>query len=110
MTFRFLECGLLTMVSNPLALRSDTDLERVLPVLAGQMDQLAHDDGSDFLMIRDVDPEHYQRYLDILRPLGFRPALGFSCRHDHQLVERGRGTGLPVSQKAPAVEDVAGVS
>lgn len=78
MTFRFLECGLLTMVSNPLALRSDTDLERVLPVLAGQMDQLAHDDGSDFLMIRDVDPEHYQRYLDILRPLGFRPALGFS--------------------------------
>lgn len=50
MTFRFLECGLLTMVSNPLALRSDTDLERVLPVLAGQMDQLAHDDGSDFLI------------------------------------------------------------
>lgn len=78
MTFRFLESGLHTMVSNPLALRSDTDLERVLPVLAGQMDQLAHDDGSDFLMIRDVDPEHYQRYLDILRPLGFRPALGFS--------------------------------
>ncbi len=40
-------------------------------------------DRSDFLMIRDVDPEHYQRAV-ILRPLGFRPALGFSrSRHDH---------------------------
>ncbi|WP_158017895.1 aminotransferase class I/II-fold pyridoxal phosphate-dependent enzyme [Mycobacterium basiliense] len=78
MTFRFLECGLLTMVSNPLALRADGDLERVLPLLAEQMDQVAQADESDFLMIRDVAPEHYQRYFDILRPLGFRPALGFS--------------------------------
>ncbi|QUR68303.1 8-amino-7-oxononanoate synthase family protein [Mycobacterium spongiae] len=91
MKFRFLECGMLTMTGNPLALRSDTSLERVLPVVADQMVQLAQADESDFLMIRDVEPEHYHRYLDILRPFGFLPALGFSrvttnitwpCLHD----------------------------
>lgn len=77
MTFRFLECGMFTMVGDPLALRSDDDLEHALPVLATEMERLAQTDGSEFLMIRDVDTTDYQRYLDVLRPLGFRPALGF---------------------------------
>ncbi|MFJ7204979.1 aminotransferase class I/II-fold pyridoxal phosphate-dependent enzyme [Streptomyces sp. NPDC098789] len=78
MAFRFLECGLLTMLSDPLALRGDGDLEPVLAAVAERMAELAETDGSDFLMIRDVTPAHYQRCLDVLRPQGFRPALGFS--------------------------------
>ncbi|MFC0842463.1 aminotransferase class I/II-fold pyridoxal phosphate-dependent enzyme [Streptomyces noboritoensis] len=78
MAFRIMECGLLTQVSDPLALRSEADLERVLPAVAGQMMKLAQADGSEFLLIRDIDTTHYQRYLDLLGPLGFRPVLGFS--------------------------------
>ncbi|MFB8277395.1 aminotransferase class I/II-fold pyridoxal phosphate-dependent enzyme [Nocardia colli] len=78
MAFRFLECGLLTMTSEPLLLRAQEDVERVLPAVAERMIDLADADGADFLMIRDVYPAQYQRYWDILRPLGFRPALGFS--------------------------------
>lgn len=81
LAFRFLECGMLNQIGNPLALRHPADLEQVLPAVARRMIALAEQDDAEVLMFRDIDTANYQRYLDILRPLGFLPALGFANVH-----------------------------
>jgi 8-amino-7-oxononanoate synthase len=78
MTFRFLECGLFTMIGNAVETRGPRHVGPVLRTLAAEMQRLAQTEHADFLMIRDVPADAYDVHRDVLVPLGFRPTLGFA--------------------------------
>lgn len=76
MRFKVAECGFFTMIGEGL-LSLDESLESCLNGLDVELERIARASGADFLLVRDVPMDKFERYRAMLRPRGYYPVLGF---------------------------------
>ena len=78
MAFQMLECGLFAMIGDGAEFRDPQARRAVLERLVLEMEDIGRREDIDFFFIRDVTPENYPHYKQVLIPRGFRPAFGFA--------------------------------
>jgi 8-amino-7-oxononanoate synthase len=78
MLFNLLEAGQFTSIGDSIQSTTDERLEDVLRAVIQEMEDIAQHGGVDFFLIRDVPLSRYERYRDVLRPLGYLPTCGFA--------------------------------
>lgn len=78
MAFQMLECGLFAMIGDGAEFRDPEARCSVLERLVLEMEDIGRQEEIDFFFIRDVTPEDYPHFKQVLIPRGFRPAFGFA--------------------------------
>ena len=77
MRFKVVENGFFTMVGAAHAVTDPAWLPAMLRTLDEEMACIARQEEADFLLIRDIPIDCFERYQEILRPLAYYPVLGF---------------------------------
>ena len=78
MDFKVFELGLFTMIGDGLETATPETRLPCLDTVADFMIEEGDENGSDFLLIRDVPLSRFSEYSEILRPKGFLPCSGFT--------------------------------
>jgi 8-amino-7-oxononanoate synthase len=77
MRFDVVECGFFTMIGEALCVEREHDFPEAIAQLDAQMHGIARESGADFLLVRDIPLSRFDTYNTALKPLGYRPLLGF---------------------------------
>ena len=72
------ESGLFAMNGPSLVVNDHRDLPEVIKLTAIELESIAKEKYLDLCVFRDVEIEHYQSYINTLKPLGYLPCAGFS--------------------------------
>ena len=77
MQFRVLELGYFTMIGEGLAVADEEDLPQIMARLDQELQILLEEHQADFILIRDIPNNKYQKYWSTLKELGYSPSTGF---------------------------------